>query len=68
MQRVRHEITKEQYEHAKTLRGIAIERYAATIFPDIIQWQVYWIYNMWVSEDTTTGKYWLNATIGNSCD
>lgn len=68
MQRVRHEITQEQYEHAKTLRGIAVERYAATIFPDIIQWQVYWIYNMWVSEDPTTGKYWLNATIGNSCD
>lgn len=68
MQRVRHEITKEQYEHAKTLRGIAIEQYAATIFPDIIQWKVYWIYNMWVSEDPTTGKYWLNATIGNSCD
>ena len=68
MQTVRHQITKEQYEHAKTLKTLALEEYAETIFPGITQWQVYWIYNMWVTEDPTTGTYWLNANISNSCD
>lgn len=68
MQSVRRELTKEQYEIAKDLKGTALEEYADTIFPDLIQWWVYWIYNMWTSKDETTGKYWLNARIGDSCD
>ena len=69
MRRVRQEISKEDYERGKQLKNNSdLKMFAEEVHPDIIQWWVYWIYFVGVEQDKKTGKYYLWANIGDSCD